>query len=86
VHGVTAAHKGRALKVTKYKTAQRRHAMTDPRGAWHLVMADAEAKAATFFVGFGFLNRVTGQLIIFWFPVNLVQDGDAGCTDYDAMT
>jgi hypothetical protein len=86
VHRMTATHKGRALPVTKFKTAQRRHAMTDARGAWHLVMADAEANAATFFIGFGFLNQVTGQWIIFWFPVNLMQGGDAGCTDYDAMT
>jgi hypothetical protein len=86
VHGVTATHKGRALKVTKFKTAQRRHAMTDARGAGHLIMADAEANGATFFIGFGFFDQATRQLIIFWFPVTLVEGGDVGCVDYDAMT
>jgi hypothetical protein len=40
-----------------------------------------QALGGTLFVGFGFIDPNTGQLIIFWFPVNMVQGGDSGCTD-----
>jgi hypothetical protein len=94
---VTASHKGRALKVTKYKTARKHHAMADSRAEHHFVMTageapagtpfvgltGAEANASTVYVGFGFINQVTGQLMVFWFPVNMVDGGDADSEDYD---
>lgn len=81
---------GRAVSVRKYKTARRLHAGANPGAEVHYVMMETEAAGETTFVslpdgeevaqlqtvyvGFGFVEN--GQLIIFWFPVQLVFGGD----------
>jgi hypothetical protein len=85
VTGVTATHmrNGRQAKVMKFKSSRRQHALLDdPRGDVHFVASETEEVAFTLWVGFGFFEN--GQLIIFWFPVDLVYGGDDGSIDYDA--
>ena len=85
VTGLTATHKGtgRQAKVMKFKSSRRHHAMLDnPRGDVHFVSLETEEVSFTAWVGFGFFEN--GQLIIFWFPIDLVSGGDDGCIDYDA--
>jgi uncharacterized membrane protein len=94
VHQVSASHKGKNLKVNKYKTKKQQHALADTPNTRHFVMGQGETssfvstaanQAVTLFVGFGFFDIATGHLIIFWFPVSIVDGGDSGCMNYDNM-
>ncbi len=38
----------------------------------------AASAQVTVFIGFGFLNTFTNQLVIFWFPIEVVDGGDFG--------
>jgi hypothetical protein len=87
VSNVEVAHKKNgAVNVTKYKADKKHHAQAGNGIEHHYVLADADAAAqgfVTLFVGFGFIND-NGNLVIFWFPVNIVVGGDNGCVIYGA--
>ncbi len=74
---VTHKTKG-ALKVSKYKSAKRHHAQAESGVEHHYVSAQG---VVTAFVGFGFIDDA-GVLVIYWFPVTIVVNGDAGCVAY----
>jgi hypothetical protein len=80
---VTHKTKG-ATKVTKYKSAKKHHAQAEPGIQHHYASIDAanDCGAAIAFVGFGFVTD-TGLLIIYWFPVTIVLNGDAGAVVYN---
>ncbi len=71
------------VNVRRYKSSKKHHASAD--GARHHYVSfdpGEEIGGVTAWVGFGYLND-NNQLVIIWFPVNIVLNGDAGCVGYN---
>jgi hypothetical protein len=79
VQNVSVSHKTKgAQTVKKFRSNRRQHAMNSNGTDVHYVAYETEA--VTLWVGFGF--QWGGGWMIFWFPVDQVDGGDAGADDY----
>lgn len=75
---VENADKGN-LEVKKYKTNQK---VVD--GGYGLVPASMQLAQymGTTYIGYSYWDDYTGEEVIYWFPYDMIYDGDTGAIDY----
>ena len=81
---VEVAHKTKGnVAVTKYKSSKKHHAQAEPGVEHHYVSFEThqETGLAIAYVGWGY--TVGGVVVIYWFPVTVVLNGDAGAVVYN---
>ena len=83
IAGVNVKHSEKGdIKVTKYKT-NRKMAQGPPSGGFSIVSAAyaQDEYLGTIYIGFAYIDDL-GEEVIYWFPVDMILDGDTGAIDY----
>jgi hypothetical protein len=83
IAGVTVSHSEKGnVPVTKYKS-KRKMAEASPVGEESLVPAQAQS-IGTVWIGYAYIDEYDEE-IIYWFPYDMILDGDTGAIEYVAM-
>ena len=69
------------VPVTKYKSTKKMAAARTESGIY-LAQYGYDDSATTVWIGYAYIDDF-GDEIIYWFPVDMIADGDAGCVPYD---
>jgi hypothetical protein len=78
---VTHADKG-DVPVTKYKSTKKMASRELGKAQIYLAQYGYDDSTTTVWIGYAYIDDY-GDEIIYWFPVEMVADGDAGCVPYD---
>jgi hypothetical protein len=83
--GMHANHaKKGELPVKKYKSSQKMARADGLQGAAHLTAAQYEYVGTTY-IGYAYIDDY-GDEQIYWFPVDMIYDGDTGAIEYVPIT
>jgi hypothetical protein len=89
ITGVSVKHSEKGdVPVTKYKTKKKMAAKTgEPDGislvSYHGVLAQVQDLGTTY-IGYAYIDDY-GEENIYWFPVEMIYDGDTGAIEYVAL-
>jgi hypothetical protein len=70
------------VPVTKYKSTKKMASLSSGAKIY-LAQYGYDDTATTVWVGYGYVDDF-GEEIIYWFPVDMIADGEAGCVPYDS--
>lgn len=81
IAGLHAKHAKKGdLAVTKYKTTKKM-AQAEPSPGAARLMAVQDQYVGTIYIGYSYFNDY-GEEDIYWFPYDMILDGDTGAIDY----
>lgn len=81
IAGLHAKHAKKGdLAVTKYKTTKRM-AQVDPLDGGPRMMTVQDEYLGTVYIGYSYVNDY-GEEDIYWFPYDMILDGDTGAVEY----
>lgn len=89
ITGVSVKHSEKGeVAVTKYKTKKKMAARTGDRGgfslaSYHGVLAQVQDLGMTY-IGYAYTDDY-GDEYIYWFPAEMIYDGDTGAIEYIAL-
>jgi len=82
VAGVKVKHAEKGdLKVTKYKTTKKMAAAPSRAVAFASYSLNQQEYIDTVWIGYGYIDD-WGEEVIYWFPYDMIYDGDTGAIEY----